>query len=57
MLLGGCVSEPVVKVTTPRLAAPPVSTIDALEHKCKVQKDAGTCRYIIQLEKHYEKLN
>lgn len=48
---------PVMKVATPKLAAPSMGAIDDLEHRCKVKKEEATCRYIIQLEKHYEKLN
>lgn len=57
LLLTACVSDPVVKVETPRLAAPPSGVIDDLEARCKVKKDESACRWVIQLEKHYRKIN
>jgi hypothetical protein len=47
----------VTQVIVPDLAAPPPKAISALERTCKVQKDSATCKWIVDLDKHYQKLD
>lgn len=56
-LLGGCAREPAVKVITPSLEAIPPRAIQALENTCKVKRDDATCKWIVSLDKHYQKLD
>lgn len=45
------------QVIVPELASPPPKAIDALEETCKVKKDDATCKWIVDLDKHYQKLD
>ncbi len=57
MLLAGCASVPQAVVIVPKLESPPHGSISALETQCKVRKDTATCKWIVDLSKHYDKLD
>ena len=54
-LLAGCANVAPERVIVPELPAPPQKAITALEQACK--KDTATCKWIVDLDKHYEKLD
>lgn len=41
----------------PHLNAPSQGAIDALEDQCKKKRDTATCKWIVDLDKHYQKLD
>jgi len=57
MLLQGCASVAPTRVLVPELSPIPPRAITALENTCKVQKDSATCKWIVDLSKHYDKLD
>ena len=57
VLLAGCASGQQIVVMVPHLNAPPPGAITALEAQCKTKRDTATCGYIVDLDKHYEKLD
>lgn len=55
MLLPACASAPVVvKTVAPDLPPPTPVAVFALEQAC--QQDAPTCDWVVDLDKHYDKL-
>lgn len=52
--LGGSETTTVVKIECPQLAAPPDAVVDAL---ATVKKDPEAARWIVGLDKHYDKLS
>lgn len=52
--LGGSETVTVVKIECPQLSPPPDTVIDAL---AEVKTDPGAGQWIVDLERHYQKLD